>query len=279
MIIKKKKNKQPCLICGKDAFKKFFKNSKMGIIDYFECSECGHLTAGEFKEDFSYNTGSYFKTIDTGWKNRNIKICNFLRLIATLPGFYFSKKSVILDYGSGTGSLVQQLVNNGFNAFGYEPHKHSCFVSDRVFSNFNILSQEFQRVHLVAFIELLEHLRKPDEVLDDVSNLLISDGYIIISTELYKRGFHSKDWYYLNPNAGHFSIFTELSLKILMSKHSFYPIIRINDQVWLFRRISKRRINFLESICFALSQNRIKLNIRKKYVWHNREFFSALSFI
>ena len=268
-------NKHPCLICGKVAFKKFVKNSKMGIIDYFECPECGHLTTGALKKDFSYNNRSYFQNIDTGWKNRNIKICNILRLIAFLPGIDFVKKSVIVDYGSGMGSLIQQLVYNGFNAFGYEPSKHSSFISDRVFSNFSILRQKIQNAHMVSFIELLEHLRKPDDVLDDVSNLLILNGYITISTELYKRGLHNKDWYYLNPNAGHFSIFTELSLKILMSKHSFYPVIRFNDQVWLFRRISKQRINFLESIYFALSQIRIKLNIRKKYTKHNR-YFSTL---
>jgi hypothetical protein len=137
-------------------------------------------------------------------------------------------------------------------------------VSARVCSEFAALEGKIFRFDLATLVGVLEHVRRPDEVLDRVASRLHSQGYLLLYAETFEEGRHNKDWHYLNPAAGHISIYSEKSLRILMTRHDFFPILRINGCIWLFRHLPKRERSFLEWSYFIASQANIRLNQRVK---------------
>lgn len=255
-----------CIICGRETTPRFSKNFDRTVVDYCHCSDCGHLTATDLEALPDYAGGRYFAEIDTGWEPRNKRMLEFVRIISRLPAIAVSRGSTILDFGCGSGSLVHDLNHARFNAFGFEPHPEST-VAHKIFAT----PQEAKSAvscgaDLVTCIEVLEHLREPDEMLQIISGLLHPSGYLLISTGLYSEKVHNENWYYLNPTAGHVSIFSEKSLMTLLRRHQFGPVLRINSTVWLFRKkLDPAGRLFSEHLYFAVSQGRVKLGLRVNY--------------
>ena len=254
-----------CTVCGGNTVNQFSKEHLGARVDYYRCLACDHLTASDISDVPSYDRLTYFAEIDTGWQDRNQRVLEYIVLLSRLPGINLHRKSVILDYGCGTGMLVRSLNVAGFDAYGFEPYQKSNESPERIVRDWNHARKVIERANLVTCIEVLEHLRNPDEVLDRVSELLNADGYLFISTEPYIRRKHESDWYYLNPSVGHVSIYTERSLLFLMSRHGFSPIFRVSGSTWLFRLLTRRRKNWFESSYYLASQLRVKLGVRVRY--------------
>jgi 2-polyprenyl-3-methyl-5-hydroxy-6-metoxy-1,4-benzoquinol methylase len=251
-----------CLICGKISRSRFNKRFGEMEVSYLECTACHHLSATFFESESIYHNGAYFGEIDAGWEARNLRILQFIQFLAVLPGVVVSRGSPILDYGSGRGKLVEDLVRKGFNAFGFEPYPNSTVDSAHVLCDRRALSLLPQRPDLVTCIEVLEHIRQPDQTLREILDLLSANGYLLISTGIYESGAHDATWYYLNPVAGHVSIYTERSLLSLMARNDFYPVARLDDSIWLFRRRLGHKRTFMETIYYALSQLRVKCKVK-----------------
>jgi 2-polyprenyl-3-methyl-5-hydroxy-6-metoxy-1,4-benzoquinol methylase len=251
-----------CMICGCGTAYRFSKTSRADTVAYFRCACCGHLTASNADNDAHYDLDTYFTEIDTGWKDRNRTILEFVMLMTRLPGIALPFNSLVVDYGCGAGMLVADLNAAGFKAYGYEPFRATRDATGRILNDWREAKTLGAQAKLVTCIEVLEHVRHPDELLQKVSEILHSDGYLLISTEIYNTRTHGSDWYYLNPAAGHVSIYTEKSLLSLMSRHGLAPILRISGVVWLFRFVGTRQRTWLESGYFLASQSRLKLGIR-----------------
>jgi SAM-dependent methyltransferase len=254
-----------CTICRGQTTKWFSKPLGHTSVDYHLCSDCGHLTAGAIDSLPGYGGEEYFKEIDTGWEGRNKRILEFIGLIVQLPGVALSRRSAILDFGCGSGRLVCDLNRAGFVAYGFEPYLEASESSERMFADWMQVGRTLGQANLITCTEVFEHLRNPDEVVQNISELLGPRGYLLISTDSYKERTHTEDWYYLNPAAGHVSIFSEKSLTMLLRRHQFEPILRISASVWLFRKVGSRHRNLVEHTYFALSQARVKMGVRIDY--------------
>lgn len=254
-----------CMICKGETVPRFSKPFHESNVQYCHCSSCGHLTATELDAKPNYASGRYFKEIDTGWEQRNCRTLELIRIISYMPGVAISKRSAILDFGCGSGRLVQDLNRAGFDACGYEPHPETAVSSPRIFIDLREISEVVGRIELITCIEVLEHLREPDETLRAISDLLRPSGYLLVSTDLYNYRIHDAHWYYLNPAAGHVSIFSGRSLTMLLARHGFQPVLRVNGSVWLFRKAGANRHSLLERGYFALSQARVRMGLRINY--------------
>lgn len=248
-----------CTICDSATAVAFEKSLNGQTVHYFECGECGHLSATEFDADALYSQDQYFDSVDSGWERRNERILRYLNAAHALPGIDLKKGSEILDFGCGVGKLVELLVEHGFEASGYEPFPNQPLTSPRIATEHSALDAMKGRFQLVTMVEVVEHLREPDEVLNTVCDVLRPGGYLLTSTDLYQPDTHTEDWYYLNPAAGHVSIFTERSLQHLVRRHQFVPVFRMTNDVWLFRRTDNQSLN-LDRLYFLPSQLRVRLN-------------------
>jgi SAM-dependent methyltransferase len=254
-----------CIVCGGGTLKQFSKEYRTTEVGYFRCLSCGHLTASSFTTDGFYDNDQYTEQIDIGWAARNKRTLEFVMLLCRLPGIILSRNSRIGDCGCGPGAVVEALRKRGYIAFGYEPFPARDQGSAFLFSDWSAFCEAAGQLDLVTCIEVLEHLRCPDEFLGNIARMLSPGGYLLVSTDIFNPRVHADDWYYINPTAGHVSIYSEKSLRLLMLKYGFLPILRITGSLWLFRLAGQRRRMWFESGYYLVSQTRIKLGIRLRY--------------
>lgn len=253
--VSEKKNLD-CMICGNKAMETFPKEFQGIAISYYKCNKCNHLTANEFDPDELYMDKSYFTEVDHGWEMRNKRVLKFLNFFSRLPGIKLPLGIKALDYGCGIGSLVEDLAAIGNDAMGYEPFPNPGIRLENIITEQDQLENFKGKFQLVTMIEVIEHLREPGIQLREIKELLTEKGYLLISTGIFRENFHADEWFYLNPLAGHVSIYSEESIQQLLKEEGFLPIFRVNENLWLFRLAGKR--NVLESLYFHLSNMRIQ---------------------
>ena len=108
-----------CPICNGIMIKKFtmpFKYSLNGMVDYFQCINCGYIKAPLFdkwtEEDWLQIYNDKYYLIDMGSKIRQHKYANIFKK------YNFAYH---LDFGSGEG-LVSKILNEyGKKSYAYDP--------------------------------------------------------------------------------------------------------------------------------------------------------------
>lgn len=253
-----------CVVCNDSTtlFSEVVRDDVSG--QYHRCTRCGHLTGTTRRNSDIYGNGSYFEEIDSGASERCIRVERFVRLLSYLPGVRFSRKcDHILDYGCGQGTLVELLRSAGFNVSGYEPFVDVHASVKGVYDTLDAVRAEGRPFEFVTCIEVIEHMAHPRRWLDELRQLLVPGGYVFLSTGDFRPGFHGPDWDYLNPAAGHVSIFTARSLRALFEANGFFPLARVNEKMWLFRDGSQGAPRSFERALFALSNARVRRKLSR----------------
>jgi len=215
---------------------------------YVRCEKCRFL----FDEDVFLNKKklqekinniyrkNYFETIDTGWKMRGDIISKRIKLFLKIfRVFKKGKKPDILDYGGGNGYISSKIGANS-NVFYYDRYeKPTCQ------GNYKVLEKP-EKADIVCAIELAEHITDIGEW--DLLDKLCSSA-LIFTTEVSDgiSGNHLKKWTYLNPDAGHISIYSFRSLYLLAKKYGFFYFFFPSKSFHIFLRspvLSK--INFVK---------------------------------
>jgi len=238
-------------ISKKDKFAKEYK--------YVKCNKCGFL----FDEDLSLDKKKlqektnniyqkdYFETVDIGWKTRgdivSKRINKFLKIFCLLKN---GKKINVLDYGGGMGYITSK-INPDFNVFYYDKYeKPICKGS------YKILKKPI-KADVVCAVELMEHITDIKEL--DFLNELCSDA-LIFTTEVSDGIKRSQlpEWCYLNPDAGHVSIYSFNSLYLLAKKYGFVYFFFPSKSFHIFLRNP-----FLNKINFVKLEYYIYIFLRK----------------
>jgi SAM-dependent methyltransferase len=116
-----------------------------------------------------------------------------------------------LDYGGGSGRLVQLLRQSNWQSTSYDP-----FV-DR-----NVSIEQLGSFDLITAFEVFEHIPNVNKLMSNLRSLISPNGIILFSTLLSDGNIHSKQrvsWWYASPRNGHISLFSRNSLSLLAQKH------------------------------------------------------------
>ncbi len=229
-----------------------------GTVMYYECRACKHLNAVKSPSAVAYESRQYFEVVDYGWENRNVRIVQLWKVICRLPYLGIDNETTILDFGCGKGRLVCDLTAAGFNAYGYDPFVRDAH-SSRVMHDLSEVQKALAVIDVIFLIEVIEHIEQPYELMNTLKSILRRGGLILISTEVYHPQRHEQSWYYLNPEAGHVSIYSQESLLRLMRLHEFFPILRLNETLWLFGSTTRLWKRLLYRCYYVLSAARVRL--------------------
>lgn len=206
MFYRKDGTQDFCPCCGSIANKDFH---KMGF-DYFTCVSCNttYVPIGISNDNM----------VGGGMEEERNRQQNDDRLkrVAVLSGINGRK----LDFGCGHGMLVEDAKRSGFDYYGYD--------------RFN---PEFDRkpegkFNFISMVEVIEHLSKPYYELDMINEMMEPGGTLYIETSFVdvaeEDSIDLKDFFYVNPEAGHATIFSHVGLDQLMVKKGFHAGKHIN---------------------------------------------------
>lgn len=127
----------------------------------------------------------------------------------------------VLDYGCGSGMMVDYLKSKGVAVHGYD--KFNPKFNDPIPRNF---------YDVVTMVEVIEHTHEPYEELDEVLASLSPGGVLMVETSF--TDFLSDDDGYINPTIGHSTIFSHAGLDSLMVSKGFIIGDHINRNVRLY---------------------------------------------
>lgn len=133
----------------------------------------------------------------------------------------YEKDIRVLDYGCGTGKIVQELKNQGFNAFGcdlfYAGGDRSKLVEPALFSdgtirkmNNNIIPFEDEFFDVVINNQVMEHVENLSAVLTEIQRALKPGGVVLNlfpDKEVWREGHCGIPFLHWFPKNSHFRVY------------------------------------------------------------------------
>lgn len=224
--------------CNGTVFKEYHKHCKAldRVVEYVQCESCGMIIAPkstEYNLSHIYNA-DYSTNVDYGWKGRAKRLYKYIRFI----NLYIPlKKKQICDFGAGNGCLGKLLISKGFNVLAYEP-----FIQ-----NNTILEKSYYRnapfdADVLLMVEVFEHFTNAFEEISKILTDFHNPELVIFTTYLTDNATKPIDeWWYLDPDGGHFTFWSRKSLTIL-GEINGYKLISLNPVLHIFCKASDRQM-------------------------------------
>ena|GEM_PF-2524486 len=212
-----------CPICDNTAYLFAVKSS----VQYNRCVNCNTI----FTDDLSQENlvgGSYEK--ERNEKHNAIRIERVDKMAEGIP-----KEEVrILDVGCGNGLLIKDLLAAGY------PHV----------DGYDAYNPEYQKLpepnayHIVISVETFEHFSPPYIEVNMINRCLVNYGVCCVETGIQEAaeedGHAMQDWFYIDPKAGHSTIYSRHGLDLLMCYRGFYVKRSFDKYVKLYQKIVKK---------------------------------------
>lgn len=208
-----------CPVCSNEAPLRLTKQHT----DYFQCENCRMLFSDPLDQE----------GLVGGQHEDGRALQNHIRLdrIKTMTEGMKKEDIRILDFGCGHGRLVEYLRNEGYDVTGYDAYNEE-------YSNL----PERNKYHLCLMIEVVEHTSSPFLELSVIHRSLVNGGLLYIETGFInvadRDGIILDDYLYVNPSAGHSTIFSHHALDLLMSWKKFTPKRHFDMNCRLYRKLN-----------------------------------------
>lgn len=184
------------------------------------------------------------------------------KIVKELIGKYGKGKRV-LDIGAGTGKLLAELKESGFQVWGVDSDQRAIKWSKK--RNIKILKVDlskdklpFKKNHfdLVIGLDILEHLKEPEKILGEIKRVLAQKGKIIVTVPAYLSLFS-----YWDRMLGHERRYSKKMLSDLFIKGgfkirwiSFFNIFILLPSILV--RLFKSKTNQVEESDFKIGEGK-----------------------
>jgi SAM-dependent methyltransferase len=217
------KKDKVCPLCYNHAHFKFTKKET----DYHQCTNCKTIFSAELDNDNLIGGGA---EIERNTQQNHLRI----ERIDTLCAGMKKEDVYILDWGCGHAYLIEDLKKAGYvNSYGYD-----------------LYNPEYQAIppkdtfHIVVSVECFEHMAGSFMEIDAIHRMLKNGGYCYIETGFlnaaWDEGLADEDNPYINPDAGHSTIFTHHGIDVLMARKNFTPMDKFNRHCHLYKKVIKK---------------------------------------
>mgnify|MGYP006105367923 FL=1 len=222
-----------CFICGRSYIER-------EIDDVFEnyCEKCNlHKSTNIKKHQDTYEAEFWEKSDYSEFTGSDFTNKGVQDLVLTFESWYsyfkpfLDKKKRILDMGSGTGVSCILLEKEGYDMIGVDPDPKNAQLINSKLQTGKCINSYFEdldivdKVDIVWITHVIEHLERPDELLEKCKEWIRPDGMICIAVP--DCGNPNMLNHSLN-NPYHIYHFTKNSLKELFEKCD-YDIIKCDS--------------------------------------------------
>lgn len=191
-----------------------------------------------YAKEFYDTNASYFNNSALKLQQEQVDFFNsrWEAMYEVCKSFYKEdlKGKSVFDIGFGFAQALLYFQGKGFNVSGLEPspegvdcaRKNGIEVFHTGIENFECVGEK--KYDIVLLINVLEHLRKPEETISNIKNqLLSSDGLLIVDVpndfnlfqEIANQEYNLDEWWVVSPN--HINYFSPDSLKKLLDGCGF----------------------------------------------------------
>lgn len=173
-----------------------------------------------------------------------------IRVMAKIANSLGLENKDILDIGCYDGTFLSLLENRYNNLYGLEASDYGARESTKkgirvkqfFFDDQTRMPFDDQTFDLIVAGEIIEHIYDTDFFISEIGRLLKPGGKLLISTpniaSLGRRAllfFGKNPLIELSPNendsSGHIRYFTFATLRQLLQKHGFKPLISVSDAI------------------------------------------------
>ena len=283
--IEEESTQLPCFLCQTEEFKVISEKDRYGLFyPTGICLNCGHLQQTSYLNSESLNKfyEKHYRDIYKTGNPEELFLSQYFEAAKKIHSFIgdINIKN-ILEVGSGPGGILKYFEDKkNSNVLGIDLDQR--YLDYGIKNNLNLINSTVEsfssnnKYDLIIVCHVLEHLKNPISLLEELKSLLNKDGTIYIevpSLESVKDGAYGKNLQnYLH--LAHVSHFTEKSIKDLINI-SGYKILNFNDSIQvLIQKTSQttKNLNNIQSNSYKYTEGlleEINNDKQKKVVFKN----------
>lgn len=196
---------------------------RKGNTDYFQCESCKTLFSEPLNQEGLVGGGNH--------DQRN-EIQNPIRLdrVSTMTENMKREDVNVLDFGCGFAVLVNDLKKAGYNAAGYDAYNPDF-----------LRLPEHNKFHVCMMVEVIEHTTANFIELDVINRSLVDGGILYVESGFVNTAQEDniplEDFFYIDPAAGHSTVFSHHGMDILMMSKGYYPKRHFCRNSRLYRKV------------------------------------------
>ncbi|BEK59125.1 class I SAM-dependent methyltransferase [Campylobacter jejuni] len=243
------------------------------IITLVQCKSCGYVFNSTF--DLNKISQEYQNKTYLSRKIVSKAMNNTIKLIKENCLKYINKNSTCLEIAPGSGDMVNALIHDIKFMYTIDPSLISLEMENinnlkhiQGFFNFNTLKTTLKdKIDLIIFRHLLEHINTPFHFLSDVAKLLKNDGLVYIEIPNFSKSVQYSRFYDIyNDHCGYYSKNTIINVMLKLNFTLLEDIILHNGDILglIFKKELSKPQNILYPIeLFDNTAEKFSLNIQK----------------
>jgi len=199
-------------------------SDKKKELNYYRCQDCGFVYLDDNHRVDSMEEKRKYDQHNNSLENEGyVQMFEDFIELAIAP--YLKKIQTALDFGSGPTPVFSELLKRrGLEVDIYDLY----YAPKKVY--------EEREYDLITSTEVFEHLSKPLETLQLLTEHLKENGYIVLMTKFPPKEDEAflNWWYRRDPT--HISFFTPKSFEVMAQKVGLKVLKTINDNVVVFQK-------------------------------------------